>query len=50
MEKEIINDSQITLRIIEKLLSTPLGEQIYSREIKILFDILELQSKPIFIY
>ena len=34
---------------IARLLSIPAGEQIYRREIGILFNILELKSKPMFV-
>ena len=49
MEKVETIGVDLELKIIAKLLDMPTGEQIYRREIGILFDILELKAKPMFI-
>jgi len=41
--------TEYTLKVIDKLFSITGGEQLYRREIGILFNILELLSKPMFI-
>ena len=37
-----------TLRVIDKLLSIPAGEQIYCKQLKTLFTMLELLANPIY--
>lgn len=40
---------KLILRIIDKLLSLPLGEQIYGDKVNFLFKQFELISNPLFI-
>lgn len=47
MEKLETTNVDVELRIIDKLLSLTAGEQIFRREIGILFKIIELKSNPI---
>lgn len=46
-----INSENITLilRIIDKLLDLPQGEQIYGEQLRILFHQLSIATNPIFI-
>lgn len=45
-------ESQLTkevLQVINRLLTIPLGEQLYQKELSILFKILEHQTTPVFV-
>ncbi len=48
---ELIQTTNIDLelKVIDKLLSLSLGEQIYAKQISLLFKVIEFKSNPIFV-
>lgn len=49
MDKLETQNIEIELKIIDKLLSLPIGEQLYEKEIKLLFEIIKFKTYPIFV-
>lgn len=45
--KILLEHPETALRVIDKLLSLPYGEQIYAKEIRLLFDLVRIMSYPV---